>query len=125
RGGPDGKGLLIGGPRAQRISVHHNLLAHNMGRNPMIKMPGLADIVNNVVLAPATTAIVIDGEYGRTPVNLVGNLVLAPHGDGLVRGARVLGPRPVSLFVQSNIGPFRKSDNQPEAAFVDPANKGR
>ena len=34
RGGVDGKGLLAGGPKAQRISVHHNLLAHNPGRNP-------------------------------------------------------------------------------------------
>lgn len=125
RGGPDGKGLLIGGPRAGRLSVHHNLLAHSIGRNPMIKAQGLVDMVNNVVLAPGTTAIVLDGEYGRTPVNLVGNHVIAPKGDGLVHGLRVLGPRPVSLFARDNVGPFRNRDGQPDELFVDPANKGR
>jgi hypothetical protein len=125
RGGPDGKGLLIGGAKAQRISVHHNLLAHNIGRNPLVKVPGVVDIVNNVVLVPATTALAIDGEHGVTPVNLVVNMVLAPRGDGLVYGVRVVGPGPVSLFVRDNLGPFRKKDEQPEELFVNPANKGR
>jgi hypothetical protein len=125
RGGPDGKGLLVGGPKAGRISVHHNLLAHSIGRNPMIKAQGLVDAVNNVVLAPGPTAIVVDGEYGRTPVNLVGNYVMAPNSDGRVHGVRVLGPKPVSLFVRDNIGPFRNRDGQPDELFVDPGNKSR
>jgi hypothetical protein len=77
------------------------------------------------VLAPATTAIVIDGEFGSTPVNLVGNFVLAPNGDGLVYGARVLGPKPVSLFIQDNRGPYRNQDSQSDELFLDPANQGR
>jgi pectate lyase len=125
RGGPDGKGLLIGGHKAERISVHHNLLAHNFGRNPLIKARGAVDVVNNLVLAPATTAMAVDGEYGPTPVNLVGNYVLAPQGDGLVYGVQVLGPRPVALFVKDNLGPFRKGNHQADTLFVSPGNKGR
>lgn len=125
RGGPDGKGLLIGGPAAERISIHHNLLAHNLGRNPMIKARDMVDVVNHVVLVPATTAMVADGEYGPTQVNLVGNYVRAPNGEGLVHGVRVLGPKPVALFVKDNFGPYRTKDHQPDDRFVDPANKGR
>jgi pectate lyase len=121
RGGPDGKALLIGGKGAGRISVHHNLLAHSPGRNPMVKAEGVVDVVNNVALVPATVAMSVDGEYGPTPVNFVGNVVYAPHGDGLVHGLRVLGQRPLSLFVSDNLGPRRKVGTD-ELLFVDPGN---
>ena len=125
RYGVDGKGLLLGGPKARRISAHHNLLVHNLGRNPMVKGQGLMDVVNNVVLAPATIAMSVDGEYGMTNVNLVGNYVLAPNGDGMVHGMRVLGRKPVSLFVQDNIGPFSTKDGVSDDSFVKPVNNGR
>jgi pectate lyase len=125
RGGPDGKALLIGGKGAGRISVHHNLLAHSMGRNPMVKAEGVVDVVNNVALVPGTVAMSVDGEYGRTPVNFVGNRVLAPQSDGLAFGVRVLGPRPVSLFARDNLGPRRTSAEQDELLFVDAGNEGR
>ena len=51
--------------------------------------------------------------------------MIAPAGDGLVYGARVLGPRPVSLFVQGNVGPHRRSDAQAEPLFVSPQNGSR
>jgi hypothetical protein len=125
RGGVDGKGLLLGGPRAERISAHHNLLVHNLGRNPMIKACGTVDVVNNVMLVPANSAMVVDGEYGNTPVNLVGNYVMAPNADGLVYGVRVLGMRPVSLYVEGNLGPHRAAHDSPEELFVDPGNQSR
>ncbi|MBW3538701.1 MAG: hypothetical protein KY476_00375 [Planctomycetes bacterium] len=41
RPGAGSKGPLFGGKGSDRISVHHNLIAHNVGRNPMIKATGL------------------------------------------------------------------------------------
>lgn len=122
---PDGKGLLIGNREAANISVHHNLLVHNMGRNPLIKCRGPVDVVNNLVLAPAAVAMAIDGEFGRTPVNLVGNLVMAPNADGLVSGVRALGNRPVALYLRDNLGPDRTRADQPEERFVDAMGGGR
>ena len=122
---PDGKGLLIGNRDAGNISVHHNLLVHNMGRNPLIKCRGPVDVVNNVVLAPAAVAMAIDGEFGRTPVNLVGNVVMAPNADGLVSGVRVLGNRPVALYLRDNLGPHRTRADQPDELFVDAMGGGR
>lgn len=125
RQGDGSKGPLFGGKGSGRISAHHNLIAHNLGRNPMIKATGVVDLVNNVIFAPRTIAAVVDGELGPCHVNLVGNRVIAPHGDGLVYGVRVLGRRPVSLFVQGNLGPYRNRDDQSEKLFVSPHNESR
>jgi pectate lyase len=125
RQGAGSKGPLFGGKGSDRITVHHNLMAHNVGRNPMIKATGLVDLVNNVILVPRTVAAVVDGELGACHVNLVGNRAIAPNGDGLVYGVAVLGPRPVTLFVQGNLGPHRTSDDQPQLRFVSPQNNSR
>ncbi len=125
RKGAGSKGALVGGKGSTRISVHHNLLAHNAGRNPMVKAAGLVDLVNNVLFVPGSVAAVVDGELGPCHVNLVGNTVIAPNGDGLVFGVAVLGPRPVSLFVKGNHGPYRTRDDQPEWLFVSPRNEAR
>jgi pectate lyase len=124
RQGDGGKGPLFGGKGSDLISAHHNLLAHNVGRNPMVKATGLVDLVNNVVLVPKAIAAVVDGELGPCHVNLIGNYVIAPNADGLVHGVRVLGQRPVTLFVQGNLGPYRTDDSQPESLFVAPQNNG-
>jgi pectate lyase len=120
-----GKGLLIGSKGGRRISVHHNLLVHNVGRNPLIKAGGIVDVVNNVVLAPGTVAMAIDAEHGDGLANFVGNHVLAPKADGLVYGLAVVGPGTFSLFLKDNLGPHRSRDTESEALFVNPANNGR
>jgi pectate lyase len=120
-----GKGLLIGSKGAERISVHHNLMAHNIGRNPLIKATGVVDVVNNVVLAPDKVAMAIQSEVGLSPANFVGNTVLAPRGEGMVFGVSALGQTPLSIFVEGNIGPHRKGAEQPEELFISPNNNGR
>jgi pectate lyase len=125
RKGAGSKGPLFGGKGSDRITVHHNLLAHNVGRNPMVKATGFVDLVNNLIFVPRAVAIVVDGELGPCHVNAVGNSVLAPHGDGQVFGLHVLNQRPVSLFVQGNLGPHRTREDQPENLFVSPKNNSR
>jgi len=120
-----GKGPLFGGKGGGRVSLHHNLIAHNVGRNPMIKGEDVFDLVNNVIFIPRTVEAVVDGELGIPRVNFVGNTVLAPNGDGQVYGLWVLGSRPVSLFVRGNRGPHRPNDDLDEAAIVRPANRAR
>ncbi len=120
-----GKGLLIGSKGGQRISVHHNLMAHNVGRNPLIKAEGIVDVVNNVVLAPAIVAMAIDAELGHSPANFVGNHVSAPAADGLANGLAVVGGGTFSLFVKDNLGPKRLRGGQPEELFVNATNQGR
>lgn len=120
-----GKGLLIGSRGGQRISVHHNLMAHNVGRNPLIKAEGIVDVVNNVVLAPAMVAMAIDAELGHSPANFTGNHVSAPAADGLANGLAVIGGGTFSLFVKDNLGPKRLRGDQAEELFVNATNQGR
>lgn len=120
-----GKGLLIGSKGAKRISVHHNLLVHNVGRNPLVKAAGLVDAVNNVVLAPSTVAMAIDSEQGGRMANFIGNHIVAPASDGLISGLSVIGQGPFELFVQGNFGPYRIRRDQPDELFVDAKNDGR
>jgi len=120
-----GKGLLIGSKGGRRISVHHNLMAHNVGRNPLIKAEGIVDVVNNVVLAPAIVAMAIDAELGHSPANFVGNHVSAPAADGLANGLAGVGGGTFSLFVKDNLGPKRLRGGQPEELFLNATNQGR
>jgi pectate lyase len=120
-----GKGLLIGSKGGQRISVHHNLMAHNVGRNPLIKAEGIVDVVNNVVLAPTMVAMAIDAELGHSPANFVGNHVSAPAADGLANGLAVVGGGTFSLFVKDNLGPKRLRNDQSEELFINATNQGR
>ena len=120
-----GKGLLIGSKGAGRISVHHNLMAHNIGRNPLIKATGVIDVVNNVVLAPENVAMAIQNEVGLSPTNFVGNVVAAPRSENRVFGVQCLGQAPLSIYVERNLGPHRKGHDQPEELFISPQNEGR
>lgn len=69
--GTHSAGLLVG-DRSNHVSVHHNLLAHDDFRNPLIISGGTHDVVNNVVYdwGALPTEIVDDAP---TSVNVIGN----------------------------------------------------
>jgi hypothetical protein len=60
------------GDRSDRVSIHHNLMAHNDFRNPLIMSGGTHDVVNNVVYnwGALVTEILDDAPKS---VNIVGN----------------------------------------------------
>jgi pectate lyase len=64
-------GMLIGS-RSDRVSIHHNLLAHNDFRNPLLISGGTLEVVNNVVYdwGSLVTEIVDDAPMS---VNIIGN----------------------------------------------------
>ncbi len=93
--GTHSAGLLVG-DGSDRVSVHHNLLAHNDFRNPLIISGGTHDIVNNVIFdwGSLVTEIIDDAP---TSLNLIGNyyrpgpssttpyeIVINPSGKGFV-----------------------------------------
>ena len=68
--GPHSMGVLISDD-SERISLHHNLLAHINGRNPQIAGGSFADLRNNVVYNWGEYAALIKEAGNR--VNFVGN----------------------------------------------------
>lgn len=71
--GEHSRGLFISGDDSRNISAHHNLLAHNMRRNPEVAIDGVADIRNNVIYNYGTHATVVSDKRDSTGMNVIGN----------------------------------------------------
>lgn len=72
--GRHGMGMLI---RGQNISIHNNLLAHNQGRNPLIKSGSSIDVINNGIYnAYAENIHPVDS--GKAPIlgSFIGNYAI-------------------------------------------------
>jgi pectate lyase len=124
--GPHSMGLLIGSGGAERVSVHHNLLAHNVDRNPRFKTSGVVDCVNNVFYDYGDYAGVFTADYGNMPVNYVGNYV--KRGPSSTGGNYEIDvwEEPVytcSIYVDGNLGPHRLDEGLPNTSVVDPADR--
>jgi hypothetical protein len=150
-GGDHSRGLLLtrGCPResdptckSRKISVHHNLLAHNDRRNPQGSNNGSFEVVNNVIynfgVQAITSSDIVGCDMGQEePVawNAVGNFI-KPGPDsqkdayeiGLTpeagEGPSCVNPSPgFDLYLEGNIGPRRSEDSQPEHDSVEPADR--
>src|SRR5215207_4718821 len=103
------------------ITIHHNLLAHNGGRNPQNAGYGLEDVVNNVIYnwggqgftthdLQANVPSNIVGNYFKKGVNTTGAEIRASHVNDLMSGPRI--------YVMGNLGPRRTDDTQPNLTIV-------
>jgi pectate lyase len=128
------KGVLLGGyasdenkdkPGAGNISFHHNLLAHNGERNPLISTSGVTDVVNNVAYNPFGSFSHVDMQNQLTviPVNYVGNIFKAGVDTDAgkygvdIASKKILGAH---IYVLGNIDQHRTADTQAEIDMVDP-----
>lgn len=101
--GPHSMGLLIS-EHSQRISVHHNLLAHNNQRNPQIKGDTDVEFVNNVVYdwGQIATEFVDSEKYGPASANIIGNYY--KPGPGTVSAPPVKVRTGITPYLAGNIG---------------------
>ena len=130
--GPHGMGMILGCASEARISVHHNLFAHNYGRNPLIaarsKGAPVYDIRNNVCYArfPAIVHVA-----GHPRVNLIGHTIKrgvpGPYLKwtrwfGIVAGNPVYAEHgPGEVFVKDNVWPANpKGEGDPWAIVNRP-----
>jgi pectate lyase len=110
-------GLLIG-DSSYNVSVHHNLLAHNDFRNPLISKGGSHDIVNNVIynwgILPAEIA-----DFGsNTFLNFVGNYFIAGPSTNPGPYEIFFSEGNPKIYVRDNLGPHRPDPNMDEWAIV-------
>jgi pectate lyase len=110
-------GLLIG-DSSYNVSVHHNLLAHNDFRNPLISEGGTHDIVNNVIYNWGVLPAEITDYGSNTFLNFVGNLFIA--GPSTNPGPyEILFPQgDPRIYVGDNLGPHRPDPNMDQWAIV-------
>lgn len=114
--GSHSMGSLI--DRTERISLHHNLYAHNDLRNPRLSDQGQAEFVNNVVYNwQQMGSELSSGSLGQPAFgNFIGNYYKpGPNHSGVAAIDIRHGAHPDSrLYLKGNIGPGRSSDSQDE-----------
>jgi pectate lyase len=110
-------GLLIG-DSSYNVSVHHNLLAHNDFRNPLISEGGTHDIVNNIIYNWGVLPAEIIDNDANTFLNFIGNYFI-PGQDTQAGPFEILFPggNP-KIFVEGNLGPHRLNENIDDWALV-------
>jgi pectate lyase len=111
-----GRGLILS-PKSERISIHHNLFAHNPQRNPLSRGAKSFDFVNNVIYNWRYEGIGLQAAwspYGAdlTSANIVGNY--------FKQGANIEDPEihfypdlpyGSKFYLRGNIGPRRTNDS--------------
>jgi pectate lyase len=133
--GEHSKAMLISGKRfnsrskTTRISVHHNLFAHNRDRNPRNSSFGIVDVVNNVIYDWGTKATQVDDNSGTPTLNVVGNFyeqgtTRLPTFERYGVTANEASGGKVGVYVQGNLGPTRIRASDPERDIVAPVNRG-
>ena len=110
-------GLLIG-DSSYHVSIHHNLLAHNDFRNPLISKGGTHDIVNNVIYNWGILPAEICDYDSNTFLNFIGNYFIA--GPSTNPGPfEILFPEGnPKIYVEDNLGPHRPDPNMDQWAIV-------
>ena len=102
--GAHSMGMIIGS-RATRVSVHHNLFAHNNDRNPHMNGRSIVDFRNNIVYNPGGIAVDVGAARGQV-LNYVNNHIIdGPNtdlpGDMVVRNLERELPK---IYTNGNIG---------------------
>jgi hypothetical protein len=107
------------------ISFHHNLMAHNAERSPLLENSGLSDIVNNVsydtrwehsTITSVDPNAILKGNYVK---NYFKN---GPSGGSYEIAPILVGGAGAEYYIEGNIGPHRTSNSQAEDLVLD-ANK--
>ena len=121
--GPHSRGLMAR-DRTQRVSIHHNLLAHNDYRNPEVSNLGMTEVINNVVYDYEHKAISsTDVEGVHEKFNWIGNHIA--QGPSSTDQYHELNLHPMTgagwtVYASGNIGPFRTSNAEPNTASFGP-----
>lgn len=126
------KGVMLGGYKfsetstakgGYNISLHHNLIAHNGERTPMIKASGLVDVVNNLQYNNYNkhTHVYLTSTAGTWGVNYVNNYF--KKGPDTDTGKQALGlvnegGSPASIYWNGNISYARPTDDLPQTKDV-------
>jgi pectate lyase len=130
------RGMLISIQEGGNVSIHHNLFAHNEGRNPEVALAyGVADIVNNVLYNPNFRMIEVSEANAKPYANVIGNVMRNgkntkldnPEINNHIVRARDVDDGAREGFVMYVVGNldelYRTDDAMPEAVSVIEADR--
>ena len=117
--GRHGKGLLIG-DGTSRISVHHNLFAHNPDRHPLFKSGTSGQIINNLVYNSPRGTTLSNAEGTNKPIliDLIGNFYKEGPYSSNSMWAMTFDtesiPTTSKVYARGNLSPQRPTDEGDE-----------
>ena len=117
--GPHSKGMIIG-PDAVGVSIHHNLFAHNVERNPLVSVDTRSEVINNVIYNWKTRGLNLGNcypEHGEQS-DVIGNYFKkGPDSRDLCFQISDCWKNS-QVFVSGNIGPGRPANTGNEWGLV-------
>jgi len=123
--GAHGTGLLIG-DYARSISVHHNLFAHNNGRNPLMKGGTTSEIINNIIYNWGTWEATATSNYENINATIMSNILCnyyKPGQDNSLQKPLILDDERLKpgtqIYFKDNYGPGRMNDEIDDWILVD------
>jgi pectate lyase len=123
--GAHSTGLLVG-DYAKSVSVHHNLFAHNNGRNPLMKGGTTSEVINNVIYNWGTWEATALSNFENIDATVLCNIL----GNFYKPGPNNSPRKPLNLddeklkpgtriYFKDNYGPGRMSDDIDDWILVD------
>ena len=134
--GTNGKGNLYGtdpgnGMALSNLSLHHNFMANNYMRNPVLSGHGPIELVNNLIYNYGAFGTQIQNRGGGTLLNIIGNYYKAGPDTFTSRYALLVDQASTysadtysfeqtagSMYVKDNLSPQRTNSSQPEWSVV-------
>jgi pectate lyase len=110
-------GLLIG-DSSYNVSAHHNLLAHNDFRNPLVSEGGTHEFVNNVIYNWGVLAGEIVDQDSNTFLNFIGNTFLPGPSSNLGLYEILFEGGNPQIYVKDNFGPHRMEESMDDWALI-------
>jgi pectate lyase len=117
--GSHSKGFLVF-DHSKRVSIHHNLFAHNNTRNPLLKGDTESEVINNLIYNWGTQGIALADPENSGPykANIIGNYFI-PGDQTWSAEIIVDNAKPGSaMYFKGNIGPNRPDETTDESALM-------
>jgi hypothetical protein len=126
--GPHSRGTYFG-YGARDISFHHNLIASNTRRNPLLNTRGQFDMINNVIYNSRRYNGEFYTRFGDLSVNAIGNIaILGPSSDKstqlyLINYFRDY-PANFAIYLKDNMDLHRRANRGDERLVLEPNDWG-
>lgn len=110
---------------ARNVTFHHNLIASNVRRNPLVNMRDQFDMINNVIFNSARYNGEFYTRFGKLAINMIGNVaIVGPDSD---KTSRLFlanyfrdFPAPFDIYLKGNMDVHRRTDAGDERLVLEP-----
>ncbi len=122
--GPHSRGTYFG-YGARDISFHHNLIANNDRRNPLLNTRGQFDMINNVMFNSARYNGDLYTRFGELSVNAIGNLAILGPSSNKTTQMYLFSyfrdyPAKFAIYLAGNLDIHRRQDSGSEGLVLAP-----